>query len=93
MLKYYPYKSDKKGKKYFIITESGRKVYFGATGYDDYTTHGDEKRRLAYLNRHKKNEDWTKSGIDTAGFWSYHYLWKYKTKKEAYDNIKKRFLS
>ena len=91
-MKYYPYKSDKKDKKYFIITQSGKRVYFGATGYDDYTTHGDDKRRLAYVNRHKKNEDWTKSGINSAGFWSYHYLWKYKTKKEAYDNIKKRFL-
>jgi hypothetical protein len=47
-MKYYPYKSDKKDKKYFIITQSGKRVYFGATGYDDYTTHGDEKRRLAY---------------------------------------------
>lgn len=91
MKTYFPYKSDKKDKKYFIITNNGKKVYFGATGYDDFTTHGDEKRRQAYVNRHKKNEDWTKNGIDTAGFWSYWYLWKYKSKTEAYNNIKKKF--
>ena len=92
MKTYFPYKSDRKDKKYFIVTQSGRKVYFGATGYDDFTTHGDEKRRQAYVNRHKKNEDWNKSGIDTAGFWSYWFLWRFRSKKDAYDNIKKRFL-
>jgi hypothetical protein len=39
MLKYHPYKSDKPGKKYNIITESNRKNYFGASGYSDFTIH------------------------------------------------------
>ena len=29
MLKYHPYKSDKPNKKYYIITNNDRKVYFG----------------------------------------------------------------
>ncbi len=43
MKKYYPYKSDKAEKKYYIITKDKKKVYFGATGYEDFTTHKDEE--------------------------------------------------
>ena len=90
---YYPYKSDKPDKKYYIITNTNKKVYFGAAGYEDFTTHRDEERKQRYIARHNnKNEDWTKNGINTAGFWSYHYLWHYPTKKEAYENIKKKYL-
>jgi hypothetical protein len=67
VLKHYPYKNDKPGKKYYIITESNKKVYFGAAGMSDFTVHKDEQRRQQYINRHKNNENWSKSGIDTAG--------------------------
>ena len=30
---YYPYKSDKPDKKYYIITKDNKRVYFGAAGY------------------------------------------------------------
>lgn len=86
---YYPYVSDKPDKKYYIITKTGSKVYFGASGYEDYTIHKNDIRKKAYISRHKKNEDWTQSGIDTAGYWSFKYLWSYPTKKEAYENIRK----
>ena len=72
MKKYYPYKSDKPEKKYYIITNTNKKIYFGAAGYEDFTTHKDEERKQRYITRHKKNEDFTKSGIDTPGFWAYH---------------------
>ena len=90
---YYPYKSDKKDKKYYIITITGNRVYFGASGYEDYTTHKDIKRREAYRKRHEKNEDWTASGINTPGFWAWHYLWSQPTKKKAYENIKKIYIN
>ena len=93
MKKYYPYKSDKDGKKFYIITNDNKKVYFGAAGYEDFTTHKDEERKQRYIARHKKNEDWTKSGIDSAAFWSRFYLWEKPTKKEAYENIKKKYLN
>ncbi len=32
MKKYYPYKSDKDGKKFYIITNENKKVYFGDAG-------------------------------------------------------------
>jgi len=89
MKKYYPYKSDKPDKKYYIITNTNKKVYFGAAGYEDFTTHKDESRKQRYIARHKKNEDWTKTGINSAAFWSRFYLWEKSTKKEAYENIKK----
>ena len=89
---YYPYKSDKPEKKYYIITNTNKKIYFGAAGYEDFTTHKDEERKQRYIARHKKNEDWSKAGIDTAGFWSYHYLWHFPTKKAAYEDIKKNYL-
>jgi hypothetical protein len=93
MKTYFPYKSDRKDKKFYIITDSGKKVHFGAKGYQHFTEgHIDENRRIAYENRHMKNEDWNKSGIDTAGFWSYWFLWKYKTYNEALTNIKKKYL-
>jgi hypothetical protein len=89
MLKYHPYKSDKPNKKYYIITSNDKKVYFGQAGASDFTIHKDEQRKQRYINRHKNNENWSKSGIDTPGWWSLKYLWSYPTKEEAYNHIKK----
>ena len=91
MKQYFPYKSDKPNKKYYIITNDNKKVYFGASGYSDFTIHKDEARKQRYINRHKNNEVWSKSGIDTAGFWSRWLLWHLPTIKESYNDIKRRF--
>jgi len=88
---YYPYKSDKPNKKFYIITSKNKKVYFGAAGMSDMTIHKDEVRKLRYIMRHQKNENWTKSGIDPAGFWSRWYLWNKPTLEASYNDIKKRF--
>ena len=92
MIKYYPYPAYDGKHKYYILTESDKKVYFGAAGYSDFTKHKDEERKNRYINRHKNNENWTKSGIDTAGFWSRYLLWNMPTIKASYEDIKKRFL-
>ena len=93
MIKYYPYKSDKPDKKYFIITNNNKKVYFGQAGASDMTQHKDALRKERYIKRHSKmNENWGKSGINTAGFWSRWLLWNLPTIKESYEDIKKRFL-
>ena len=92
MIKYYPYKSDKPNKKYYIITNNNKKVYFGQAGYEHFSDgHKDEARKQRYINRHKNNEIWSKSGVDTAGFWSRWLLWNKPTIKESYTDIKKRF--
>ena len=89
MLKYHPYKSDKPNKKYYIITNNNKKVYFGAAGYSDFTIHKDEARKQRYINRHKKNESKFWHDPDTASYWALKYLWSYPTKEEAYQHIKK----
>ena len=91
---YYPYISkDKSEKKYYIITKDNKKVYFGAAGMSDFTIHKDPERKNRYIKRHEKNEIWTKSGIDTAGWWSRWLLWNLPSIKESYEDIKKRFLT
>ena len=88
MKTYYPYPANDNKHKYYIITNTGKKVYFGAVGYEHYTDgHLDEARRQRYMMRHRKRQNW--NNPDTAGYWSFNYLWLYNTKKEAYDNIKK----
>lgn len=92
MIFYYPYKSDKPDKKYFIITSDNKKVYFGQAGASDMTQHKDTQRKFRYIKRHFGKENWEKSGINTAGFWSRWLLWNKPTIKESYEDIKKRFL-
>ena len=69
-------RSGRQGKKWQALLPSGKAVHFGATGYQDFTQHGDAKRRESYLARHKTGQDWTKSGVNTAGFWARHLLWE-----------------
>ena len=68
MKKYYPYKSDKPEKKYYVISNTNKKIYFGQAGADDFTITKNEEQKQRYIARHNKNEDWTKNGIDSAGF-------------------------
>ena len=89
MIKYYPYPAKDGTHKYYIITNSDKKVYFGAVGMSDFTKHKDEARKQRYIDRHKKNESWTNK--DTAGFWSRWLLWNKPTIKASYEDIKKRF--
>ena len=99
MYTYYPYPANDGKHKYYIITASGKTVYFGAIGYNDYIiyckNYGNEyadKKKNAYTARHKNKENWTKSGINTAGFWSRWLLWNQLTLQSSYNDIKNRFL-
>ena len=100
MKQYYPYPSDKPEKKCFILTSSGRKIYFGQAGYNDYIIYNrDEgkvkadKMKRAYIARHSKmGENCGKSGIDTARWWSRWLLWNLPTIQASYNDITKRFL-
>jgi len=81
--------------KYVAVIEddNGKEHYvrFGAYGYSDYTHHKDDDRKLRYDDRHAKRENWGRGGRLTAGFWAKHYLWEYKTKEEALQQIKKKY--
>jgi hypothetical protein len=90
---YFPYKSDRPNKKYYIVTKDNKKVYFGASGYQDYTMHKDDERKKRYISRHQSREDWSINGINSAGWWSRYLLWNKPTIKQSYDDIKQRFSS
>ena len=101
MLKlYYPYESDKPTKKFFIITNEGKRVYFGSAKNKDYTIYYKEqgkeiadKKRNAYIARHSKlNEKWGIDGINTAGWFSRWLLWEEPNIKDAYKKIKDKLL-
>jgi len=89
MRKYFPYKSDRPDKKYYIITNDNKKVYFGQASASDFTIHKDEERKQRYINRHKKNENLNDK--DSAGAWSRWLLWNKPTINESYEYIKKKF--
>ena len=82
--------SNRDGKKYKAVVD-GKTIHFGAEGYDDYTTSKDVEKRKNYLLRHKVRENWTKSGIKTAGFWSRWLLWNEPTLGASIKDIERRF--
>ena len=84
-------KSPLSAKKYRIVLENGRHVDFGAKGYQDFTQHKDPNRMRLYLIRHKSRENWTRSGISTAGFWSRWLLWSKPSMTQAIKFMNKKF--
>ena len=76
---------------YGAVIDGKKKISFGASGYSDFTKHRNTDRKDRYIDRHKKNEGWTKSGAKAAGFYSKHVLWNKPTLKASIDDISKRF--
>ena len=76
MIKLQILKSDnpkKKDKAIFTKPDGKTKtIHFGASGYDDYTTHNDKDRRDRYRKRHEKD---LKGDPMRAGYLSYYILW------------------
>jgi len=83
-------KSTRKGKKYSVITPSGKKIHFGASGMEQYKDstglglyshldHGDKERRKRYLARAKgikdKNGNLTWNNKESPNYYSVKYLW------------------
>lgn len=69
--------STKMGKKYMIYDAVNKKmVHFGQLGYDDFTKHKDEKRRLNYLKRTANMRgDWKNNPYSPNNL-SRNILWK-----------------
>jgi len=84
-----------KGKKFAAIfhdevNDRPKTVHFGATGYEDYTTHKDEARKERYLERHGRGrEDW--DDPTTPGALSRWILWNKPTLKASIEDFKRRF--
>ena len=85
-------KSNRADKKY-MAKVGDKTVRFGATGYQDFTTSKDEKRKASYLARHKSTEDWTLAGVATAGFWARYVLWNKPSITASIRDINQRFTS
>ena len=82
--------SNKKNKKWMVITHDGKKtIHFGNSNYEDMTMHGDESRKKLYLNRHRKNENW--DNLNTAGCWSRWLLWQHNSLNKSIRDMEKRF--
>ena len=82
-------RSSAKGKKYTATLPSGKKVHFGAKGYQDFTQHRDEARRKNYLARHGGGgQDWGDKA--TAGYWSRWLLWEKPSLEGAAAALRKK---
>jgi hypothetical protein len=82
------------GKKFkAVFFDAMRKkiksVSFGATGYQDFTTHGDLQRKMNYISRHKTTENW--NDAMTAGSLSKFLLWNKTTLSASYKDYRQRF--
>ena len=86
-------KSTNSNKKFDAVIDGKKKISFGQAGASDYTKHKDDDRKNRYVDRHRKNENWGKDGVETAGFWSKNVLWNKKTLKDSVDDINKKFKS
>ena len=92
---FYLYKSDKPTKKYYVEfenpkTKKSKRIYFGAAGMGDYTTHKDIERRTRYRNRHQARENWT-SPYAGAGVWSRYLLWGEDTLPKSIKAMQDKF--
>ena len=78
-------------KKKFMVRIDNKTVHFGAKNYSDYTIHKDKKRMHRYENRHRSRENWKKSGIKKAGFWSKWILWNKPSFLKSIKDAERRF--
>ena len=83
----------KQNKKYDARINGTKTASFVQKGASDFTKHKNPDRKEQYIDRHKKNEDWTKSGAKAAGFYNKHVLWNKPTLKASIDDINKKFKS
>jgi len=88
-------KSTNPKKKYMVIlhkpNNKTKTVHFGQAGASDFTKHKDKDRKDAYISRHAKREDWTESGIETAGFWAKNLLWNMPTLRASIKETETKF--
>ena len=46
-----PIKSNRKNKKFKVLTPNGKIIHFGDSRYEDFTQHKDKKRQENYCKR------------------------------------------
>ena len=63
-------------------------IHFGAKLYEDYTIHRDDKRKKAYLARHK-HDNYTDPLYPS--FYATNLLWNKPTLKESIVDINRKY--
>jgi len=84
--------SDRPTKKYvatFSIDDKQKVVHFGYKGSQTFLDHGDEKKRLAYVARHKVNENF--NDPLSAGSLARWINWNKTTLSASIADFKRRF--
>ena len=67
--------STRKDKKYMIMNDANKWIHFGQLGYQDFTKHLDENRRLNYFKRSTKIKGNWKGNIFSPNNLSINLLW------------------
>ena len=86
--------STRAGKKmmtvfYDEVRKKVKTTHFGASGYEDYTGHQDLQRKMNYLERHEKKENW--NDYMSAGSLSRWILWNKVSLNESIKDYMYRF--
>lgn len=84
-------KSNKPDKRYKIVFD-GKKtktVHFGQKDGSTFVDHKDDKKKAAWIARHKVRENW--NNIKTAGALSKHILWNKKSLKDSIKDTSNKF--
>jgi hypothetical protein len=66
-----------------------KRTHFGFKGGSTYIDHKDDKKKDAYIARHKVNENW--NDPTSAGALARYILWNKKTLTESIADFKQRF--
>lgn len=81
---------NKKMKAIFTLDNDKTKtVHFGYKGSQTYLDHKDDKKKQAYLARHKVNENW--NDPTTPGSLAKNILWNKTTLSASISDFKKRY--
>jgi len=64
-------------------------THFGAKGYQDFTQHHSNLRKMLYLARHRSNENW--NDPTSAGALSRYLLWNKPTLSASIEDFKRKF--
>ena len=84
-------KSTNSNKKFDAIIDGKKKISFGQAGASDFTKHKDDNRKDRYIDRHRKNENWGKDGVETAGFYSRWVTWNKPTIEASVNDLNKKY--
>ena len=82
-------RATKKNVATFNVDDKEKRVHFGYKGSKTFLDHGDEKKRLAYVARHSKNENF--NDPLSAGSLARWINWNKTTLSASISDFKKRF--